>query len=173
VSLQAADLPAGLIQCPASGAVDHYLLALQASGSPSYEVTVKQWTTLRAAGANAAAVHSYAESEADCSARLGERSGRAALSFAIRFAGATPAAEAFRSGFFGLRPEPGRQQPGLEQGTASGLGPESWSFDQSTGRPPVFVAFWSKGPFDLFLFTESLPASVAREAGARMNGRVR
>ena len=173
VSLQATDLPTGLTLCPASGDIDHYLLALEAGGSPSYEVIAKQWATLRAAGANAAQVRSYAESDADCSARLGERKGRAALSVAIRFPSTAPAAEAFRSGFFGLRPEPGRQQAGLEQGTASGLGPESWSFDQSTGRPPVFVAFWSKGPFDLFLFTESMPASVAREAGSRMNGRVR
>ena len=173
VSLSQADLPAGLTLCPASAAIGDYLQRLQAAGSPSYEVTAQQWARFRTSGASAGWVQSYAQQPEDCAARLGERKGPSAISFAFRFASPAEAVGAFRSGFLGLRPEPGLVLPGLLEGAATQLSTQAWVYDQTTRSPAVFAAFWSKHDFDLFLFTERLPAAAGDRAALGMNSRVR
>ena len=172
VGLDQADLPAGLSICPTSAAIGTYLQRLQASGSPSYEVTARQWATFQGRGAAAGWVQSYTQLPEDCAARLGERSGPSAISFAIRFRSEAQAVGAFRSGFLGLRPQPGMVIPGLRQGSATELSPQAWVYDQTTDSPGIFAAFWSKREFNLFLFTERLPADASRQAALSMNKRV-
>ena len=173
MSLAAGDLPDGLILCPVSGQIESYLQHLQADGSSSYEVTNAQWAKLKRAGATAGWVQSYAQNPDDCAARLGERKGQSAISFAIRFRDATAASAGFSAGFLGLRPEEGMQIPGLARGSETQLTPDSWTYDQTDKVPPVFVAFWANRQFDLFLLTERLPAATAQHSAFGMNGRVR
>ena len=173
VSLRKADLPPGLAECPGSGEIGRYLQLLEVGGSPSYEVTDKQWLSLRDRGAQAGWVSSFSKDPADCDARLGERKGPSATSFAIRFAGPTQAGDAFRSGFLNLRPAPGMTAPGLVQGTATKLGPESWTYDQTDQTPNLWVAYWARQTFVLFLFAEHLTPMAARLAVTGMDGRVR
>jgi hypothetical protein len=173
VSLTAGDLPDGLTLCPVSGPIDSYLQHLQADGSSSYEVTAAQWAKLKRSGATAGWVQSYAQTPDDCAARLGERKGQSAISFAIRFRDATSASAGFAAGFLGLRPEQGMAVPGLTNGLQTQLTADSWTYDQTDQMPPVFVAFWANRQFDLFLLTERLPAGTAQHAAADMNDRVR
>jgi hypothetical protein len=173
VSLTAGDLPDGLTLCPVSGRIDAYLQHLQVDGSPSYEVTASQWAAMKKQGATAGWVQSYARTADDCVARLGERQGPAAISFAIRFKNTTSATAGFDSGFLGLRPEKGMQIPGLAQGTAAQLTNDAWTYDQTDKVPALFVAYWANHEFDLFLLTERLAPDAARRAASGMNERVR
>ena len=172
VGLRQGDLPGGLALCSVSGDIDRYLRQLQSSGSPSYEITQQQWTSLRANGATAASVQSFAADSDDCQARLAERKGPSAISFTIRFRDDAGAAAAFRAGFLGLRPEPGMKQPGLLQGVGTGLGPNSWTFDQTQQAPGVFASSWANRAMALFLYTEQIAAGDARRAASGMNERV-
>ena len=173
MSLVANDLPDGLTLCPVTGQIDSYLQHLQADGSPSYEVTAGQWTTMKRAGATTGWVQSYAQTPGDCAARLGERKGQSAISFVIRFKNRTSALTGFAGGFLGLRPEQRMTIPGLVYGSPTQLTADSWTYDQTDQLPPVFVAFWANRQFDLFLLTERLPAATAQRAAADMNERVR
>jgi hypothetical protein len=173
VSLDTSDLPNGLALCPVSGAIESYLQHLQADGSPSYEVTAGQWTAMKRLGATAGWVQSYARDSGDCAARLGERLGPSAISFAIRFQDAAAALNGFGAGFLSLRPDPGIQVPGLTQGLQTQLTADAWTYDQTDQTPSVYVAFWANRQFDLFLLTERLPAADSLRAAAGMNGRVR
>jgi hypothetical protein len=172
VSVSVADLPGGLAPCPVSGQIDRYLRHLQVDGSPSYEVTAGQWEAMKRKGAVAGWVQSYAQSADDCAARLGERVGPSAISFAIRFKDAASALAGFNSGFLGLRPEPSMQAPGLIHGSQTQLTADAWTYDQTDQTPAVFVAFWANRQFDLFLLTERLPAAASLHAASDMNGRV-
>jgi hypothetical protein len=173
VSLMASDLPDGLTLCPASGEIQGYLQHLQADGSPSYEVTATQWTTMKRLGATAGWVQSYAQNPMDCAARLGERQGPSAISFTIRFKDSTSALTGFSGGFLGLKPESALQVPGLVHGLPTQLTADAWTYDQTDQLPPIFVAFWADHQFDLFLVAERLPAGTAQHAAADMNERVR
>jgi hypothetical protein len=171
--LRKTDLPPDLAECPGSGEIGRYLQLLEVGGSPSYEVMAKQWLSLRDLGAQAGWVSSLSKDPADCDARLGERKGPSATSFTIRFPGPAQAGDAFRSGFLNLRPAPGMTAAGLVQGTATKLGPESWTYDQTDQAPHVWIAYWARQTFVLFLFTERLTPSAARLAATGMDGRVR
>jgi hypothetical protein len=173
VGLVAGDLPAGLSLCPVSGDIDHYLQRLEADGSPSYEVTAAQWTAFKQLGATAGWVTSYAQTQEECSLRLGERKSPSAISFTIRFKNPTAAARAFGQGFLGLRPTAGMSVPGLVQGMGTQLAENSWTFDQTGQSPSLFVAFWANHDFALFLLTEQVPAAISRQAASSMNERVR
>ena len=172
VSLSAQDLPDGLATCPESGRIDRYLQHLQIEGSPSYELTAGQWAALKRGGATGAWVQSYAHSADDCVARLGERKGPSAISFAIRFKDEPAATAGFAGGFLGLRPEAGMLIPGLARGDETQLTPTAWSYDQTDRLPGLFVAYWANRQFDLFLLTERVAPDAARRAASGMNGRV-
>src|SRR5260221_12234867 len=171
ISLTAADLPGGLASCPASGQIDSYLRSLQVDGSPSYEVAAEQWVNMKRLGAIAGWVQSYAQSADDCVARLGERQGPSAISFAIRFRDAASALAGFNGGFLGLRPAPAMEAPGLVRGSPTQLTGDAWTYDQTNEAPAVFVAFWANHQFDLFLLTERLPAGTALRAPSGLNAR--
>jgi len=173
VSLQIGDLPPTLVLCPESGEINHYLQLLQAGGSPSYEVTANEWTSLRESGAEAGWVSSFTQNPADCDARLGERQSASAVSYAIRFKTTAAATGAFKAGFLGLRPAPGLVLPGLTEGERTTLGPDSWVYDQTAQSPSVWVAYWARRDFVLFLFAEHLTPSVAQGAATGMDQRVR
>jgi hypothetical protein len=172
VSLADHDLPDGFALCPESGRIDSYLQHLQFEGSPSYEITTGQWAALKRIGATGGWVQSYTQATADCTTRLGERNGPAAISFVIRFKDDAAATAGFAGGFLGLRPEAGMLIPGLARGTDTQLTPTAWSYDQTDRLPGIFVAYWANHQFDLFLLTERLAPSAARQAASGMNGRV-
>jgi hypothetical protein len=171
-SLTARDLPDGFTLCPASGPIEGYLQHLQADGSPSFEITASQWAAMKRMGATAGSVQSYVQNVVDCAARLGERQGPSAISFVIRFKDANSALDGFSSGFLGLQPEPAMVVPGLVHGFQTQLTQDAWTYDQTDQAPAVFVAFWAKHQFDLFLLTERLPAADGLRAAADMNERV-
>jgi hypothetical protein len=173
VGLRKDDLPSALVQCLNSGDINRYLQLLQQSGSPSYEVTANQWSSLRNRGAQAGSVSTFTTDPADCDARLGERKSPSATSFSVRFLGSSQATQAFQSGFLGLRPASGMTAPGLVQGAGTKLGPEAWTYDQTGQTPNVWVAYWVKQNFVLFLLTERLSPAAARKAATGMDGRVR
>ena len=172
ISLSAQDLPDGLSTCHESGRIDTYLQHLQIEGSPSYELTAGQWAALKRGGATGAWVQSYADSADDCVARLGERKGPSAISFAIRFKDDASAAAGFAGGFLGLRPEAGMLIPGLAHGDKTQLTATAWSYEQTDRLPGLFVAYWANRQFDLFLLTERMTPDAGRRAASGMNGRI-
>ncbi len=172
VGLQQSDLPSALSRCDVSGPIERYLQLLQASGSPSYEITQQQWSALRANGASVASVQSFAANPEDCQARLAERKGPSAISFAIRFRTPAGAVAAFREPFLTLRPAPGMVLPGLVQGEATGLGPNSWIYDQTNQKPSIIASYWAVRAFAVFLFAEQIPSDDARRAATGMNSRI-
>ena len=96
-----------------------------------------------------------------------------AISYAIRFKSPTAASEAFKAGILGLRPAPGMALAGLSEGDRTQLGPDSWIYDQTAQSPSVWVAYWARHDFVLFLFAEHLMPSVAHSAATGMDQRVR
>src|SRR2546430_7457904 len=127
IALRQGDLPADLKRCPGSGPIDGYLKALAAQ-DPEGHATVQQgWRQLRANGAVQGAMTVYAAAPQDCQKQPGSGAGRSAATLVARFDSDQAAALAYSKGVMGFpTPAQDEEEPGLQQGVATQLGPNSW-----------------------------------------------
>jgi len=175
VAVKSGDLPTGLKTCPGSGAIDGYLAAVRSKDPDSYASLSDAWATLKSKGADAAAITAFADDTANCSGLLGAGRGKSASSFVIRYQDSGSATNAFKKGIIQFpAPNPSQQTPGLTAGVATGLGSNSWSFEQTTtaGRY-AFIAFWQHGQFDMMVLVADLDPSVAKHATEAVYSRAR
>jgi hypothetical protein len=174
VAVKATDLPGGLKTCPGSGAIDGYLAAVRTKDPDSYASLSDAWATLKSKGADAAAITAFADDTANCSGLLGAGKGKSASSFVIRYQDSGSATTAFKKGILQFpTPNASQQTPGLTAGVATGLGVNSWTFEQTANGRTAFIAFWQSGQFDLMVLVADLNPSVAKHVAEAVASRAR
>ena len=168
--LQPGEVPANLNPCTGSGPIATYLTGL-ATADPALATRMTgQWQQLRAGGALDAAISLFAADPTACTAQLAATSKiQAATSFAAVFTDEGQADRAWEAGVFGFfPPPPGLLSPGLVRGTATGLGPSSWTYDHSG----VHIASWHKSVFVALLVLSNLDAGAIKTASATVDARL-
>lgn len=174
VALKSSDLPSGLRTCPGSGSIDSYLKAVRTSDPDSYATLSDAWAQFQKAGADSAAITAYADDVANCSGLLGAGRGKSASSFVIRYRDEGSAATAYKRGILQFpTPNSEQQTPGLTIGEATGLGANSWVFDQSIRGVAAYIAFWQRGRFDVMVLCADLDPETAKRAVAAVDSRSR
>jgi hypothetical protein len=165
--LRAANVPAGLAQCPGSGAINSYLAQLNGSNPALGATVAAQWLALKSAGAQDAAIAIFAADPAACTSELGASDAiRSAASFVVSFADEGEADRAWQSGVLGFAPPaPGEAAPGLVRGTATGLGSSSFTY----GRSPVQLGCWRKGMFVAIVAFSNLDSASFKTATAAVD----
>ena len=174
VALRAGDVPGALKSCPGSGSIDSYLKSTRTRDPDSYANLSDAWAALQSAGAKAAAITAYSDDLSNCSGVLGAGRGRSASSFVIRYHDDGAAVTAFKKGILKFpNPGAGQQTPGLTVGAGTGLGGNSWVFDQAVQGRSAYVAFWQRGSFDMLVLAADLDAADAKRAVESVDSRSR
>ncbi|MGH7775834.1 MAG: hypothetical protein ACREPI_01470 [Candidatus Dormibacterales bacterium] len=174
VSLRAADLPGGLTRCPGSGDVGAYLAQVKKASKAAFSTALSEWNSLRSLGATGADVEVFSSDRPACSGTLGNASSSAAIaiSYVVQYKDDASASRSFGQGFLQLAPKSGQQAQGLSEGSATGLGHDSWSYTQTLQGKPIFLAYWHQHSFTAFVGVANMSPSSGQKAAADMNGRL-
>ena len=168
--LQAGDIPTGLNLCAGSGPFDAYITNLQASQPALASSLNDEWQSLRTLGAVSAAISLYTSDDSACTAELAAvAKPKSAAGFVAMFRDEGQADRAWQSGVLGfIPPAPGELPPGLNRGTATGLGLSSWTYS----RTPVQLACWHKSVFVALVVLTNLDAAAFKAATAAVDARL-
>ncbi len=168
--LQVGDIPSGLNICPASGPFDAYVASLQGSQPALASSLNDEWQSLRTMGAISAAISLYTSDNSACAAELAAvAKPKSAAAFVAMFRDEGQADRAWQSGVLGfVPPAPGELPPGLNRGTATGLGLSSWTYT----RTPVQLACWHKSVFVALVVLTNLDATAFKTATAAVDARL-
>src|SRR6184192_1032053 len=168
--LQAADVPASLKPCSASGDIDAHLTELQTADSALAGRMRQQWRSLKQVGAQAGAISLFASDVSACSKELGAGgTAKAAASIVIAFGDEGQADRAWLVGVFGfVPPVPGESPPGMARGAATGLGPSSWTYN----RAPVRLASWRRTVFIGLVVLTNLDGNTFQAAASAVDARI-
>jgi hypothetical protein len=168
--LQSSEIPAGLNPCLGSGPIDVYITTL-AHAVPNLGVQVgAQWEQLRVAGAASGAISLFTSTPGACNAELATTSSaKSMVAFVAAFSDPGQADRAWEAGVFGfMPPAPGDLPAGVTQGTGTGLGLSSWTYD----RPPVRLASWHKSVFIALVVVSNLDAATFKTATTAIDARL-
>jgi len=168
--LQVGDIPSGLNICPGSGPFDAYITTLQATQPALASSLNDEWQSLRTMGAISAAISLYTSDDSACTAELAAvAKPKSAAAFVAMFGDEGQADRAWQSGVLGfVPPAPGELPPGLNRGTATGLGLSSWTYT----RTPVQLACWHKSVFVALVVLTNLDATAFKTATAAVDARL-
>ncbi|HEV2217115.1 MAG TPA: hypothetical protein VGV88_06030 [Candidatus Dormibacteraeota bacterium] len=168
--LQPADLPGPLAPCPGAGPIASYIATMKAANPVVAQRLTRQWNDLQGLGATDAAINTFAADPSACNAELAAVSNvQSAASLVVAFADQGQADRAWQAGILGFTPPlPGERPPGIAQGTATGLGPSSWTYD----RTPVRVACWQKNVFVALVVFTNLDATAFKAGTAAVDARL-
>jgi hypothetical protein len=169
-ALQAADVPADLQPCPASGPIATYLTTIKAANPTLAQKLSVQWLALEKSGAQDAAITLFAADPTACSAELAATGTvRSAASVVVVFADEGQADRAWQAGLLGFAPPaPGEVPPGMVRGTDTGLGDSSWTYRNA----PVALASWRKLVFVALLVVTNLDDTAFKAAAAAVDARL-
>jgi hypothetical protein len=168
--LQVGDIPSGLNLCAGSGPFDAYITSLQASQPALASSLSDEWQSLRTLGAVSAAISLYTSDASACTAELASvAKPESAAAFVAMFRDEGQADRAWQSGVLGfVPPAPGELPPGLNRGTATGLGLSSWTYM----RTPVQLACWHKSVFVALVVLTNLDTAAFKTATTAVDARL-
>lgn len=188
VSMQASDLPEGLVACRYSGDVETYLREVKARNPNTYESVLATQERFKAAGSTGGYIAYFATSDKTCETIFkpqGERDftdadghltdhPSFAFSFVMQFPDAATAEAAYREGIFGqnrLQESVGEATMDVERGDSTGLGPNSVTSNTRTRPNHVRQAIWQSGPFNIYVGTDVIVRQDSERITASMNSR--
>ncbi|HEY7959344.1 MAG TPA: hypothetical protein VID20_04715 [Sphingomicrobium sp.] len=168
--LQVGDIPSGLNLCAGSGPFDAYIVGLQSSQPVLASSLSDEWQSLKTLGAVNAAISLYTSDNSACTAELAAvAKPKSAAGFVAMFRDEGQADRAWQSGVLGfVPPAPGELPPGLNRGTATGLGLSSWTYT----RTPVQLACWHKSVFVALVVLTNLDDAAFKSATAAVDARL-
>lgn len=173
ISIQAGDLPADLLRCPQSGAIEQFLANERGRDDVEYQQTQQAWRDMQAAGATDASEQVFADGRNHCAGLFGAQrinTARLAVSLVARFRSEAAAVGMFRKGISGyVEPDQLAGQPGVIVGAGSGLGDNAVAV--APGGQRIYLAAWQRGAFYLVLNTFGLEPAAGRRAAGAMLGR--
>jgi hypothetical protein len=168
--LQSSEIPAGLSPCLGSGPIDVYITTLAHADANLGARVGAQWEQLRVAGATSGAISLFTSTPAACNAELATTSSaKSIVAFVAAFSDPGQADRAWEAGVFGFTPPaPGEVPAGVTQGTETGLGLSSWTYD----RTPVRLASWHKSVFVALVVVSNLDAATFKAATIAVDARL-
>ncbi len=168
--LQIGDVPSGLNPCVGSGPFDGYITYLQATRPTLASRLSDEWHSLRTTGALSASISLFASDNSACTAELAALTNiKSAASFVVMFGDEGQADRAWQSGVLGfVPPAPGELPPGVNRGTATGLGLSSWTYS----RTPVQLACWHKSVFVALIVLTNLNADAFKVTTSAVDARL-
>jgi hypothetical protein len=168
--LQSSEIPAGLSPCLGSGPIDVYITTLAHADANLAARVGAQWEQLRVAGATSGAISLFTSTPAACNAELATTSSaKSIVAFVAAFSDPGQADRAWEAGVFGFTPPaPGELPAGVTQGTGTGLGLSSWTYD----RTPVRLASWHKSVFVALVVVSNLDAATFKAATIAVDARL-
>lgn len=172
-AIRRADVPAGWTHCGWSGSVARYLPLAQKDDAGSADSVQRSWAAQQKIGATDAQITGYAANRSDCSKGLGQTAGASALTWTIAYGSAEDAHRGYEAGVLGFpTPDPERVQTGLQVGSSTGLGLDSWTLIQTSPGPPLFLAWWHQRSLTNFLVVIGLMATMANPIALRVDARM-
>ena len=168
--LQSSDVATTLPVCPGSGPIDVYLTVLVQKDETLAGREAAYWLKLEGEGARSGAISIFAANASACSTELGASGNvKAMTSFVARFGDEGQADRAWLSGVFGFEPPPaGQIAPGVTRGSATGLGPSSFTFETSSVR----IASWHRSLFVALVVVSNMDATTFKAATAAVDPRL-
>lgn len=170
----------GVQQCPETGSEDSYLTAEKTKAPDQYAKDSKDWTDLKASGANDGYVAVYADKTSDCSQfGSGTPTGKAGTVIAFRFKDSASAAASFKSQTSSFSLSDANvatiKAAGgtVEQGTATGMGANSILVTIAVGTTTIYVAVWQNKEFIAAILVYNLPLTDGAAVATKVNGRIR
>ncbi len=170
-----------LARCPESGTYDSYLTQEQAKAPDQYTTDSKDWTVLKASGANDGYIVVYvASTSADCGQYgASAATGKVAYIYAIRFKDSAKASAAYKNqlsqfhmsdaDITNLKTAGGTAQ----QGAATGLGDNSIVVSIDIQGTTFYIALWQNKEFEVALLVYNLSLTSGKSAATKINGRIR
>lgn len=169
----------GLQKCPETGSYDSYLNQEKTQAPDQYATDAKDWTDLKAAGADDAWVAAYAENTTDCAQfGTGTPTGKFAGIFAFRFKQAANASSSYKTQaaqfHLSATDVANIQAAGgaVKQGAATGLGDNSIAVSFNLAGTTFYVALWQNKEFEVAILLYNLPANQGPATATRINGRI-
>lgn len=172
VALQAGDLPRGMVRCGLSGDVDRFLTGAPSDNQYASQLA-QEWRAMKALGAQAGYVGVYAGSSDQCKAAFTSQSLtgiRWAASMVVQFKNTAAAGTAYRQASIGAQQI--AQQPGSEEGAATGLGSDSLTFSDSEGTQSLFFAYWHHARFLVVMLALDLGEQASHQAAHDVDSRI-
>ena len=168
--LQPNEVPPGLTKCPASGSLDTYISAVELDDLRLAAQWSAQWAELRSRGARAGAISIYVDDPTACGDELGATtSTKAIASMVMQFVSVAQAERAWQAGVFGFTPPaPAQLQAGVVRGTATGLGPSSFTYT----RPSVRLACWRHSVYVALVVASNIDQGPFQSATASIDARL-
>lgn len=178
VAESSSDLP-GMQKCPESGSYDSFLKQEQSKAPDQYTTDSKDWSNLKAAGADDGYVAAYADNPSDCG-QFGSvtPNGKYAGLYAFRFKDSASAAASYKSqaAQFHLNTSDIStiQAVGgtVKQGAATGLGDNSIAVSVSAGGRSFYIALWQNKEFEVATLLYNLPDTQGPTTANSINSRV-
>lgn len=171
VALGTNDVPDDLALCDYSGPVPQYLANVRETARDNHEVMTRVWTSLIDAGAVEGHITVHAESPEVCKYWITGAPGgherdvmRVVSSLVVRFPDAAAAEAAFAKNLFEQDKIAGAEGFRVQQGDATGLGPNSTFAVEGTTVTGAAQAVWQAGPFNLFVTTRHLTEPEVKAA---------
>ena len=169
-AIRQSDVPAGWGRCASSGSISRYLPLAQKVDAGSADSIQRSWTAQQKIGATGSQMTSYVADRADCSKGIGRSAGASALTWTIAYGSMDDAQRGYQAGVLGFpTPDQSRIQPGLQVGTSTGLGVDSWTLTQSSPEPELFIAWWRHRSLINFLVITGLANADANPIALRVD----
>ncbi|TAN31950.1 hypothetical protein EPN29_12175 [bacterium] len=181
VSVQPADLPAGIQKCDLSGDIDTFLNKAKAKDPNTYTSTKGEWDAARKNGATAAYTAFYTDSAAHCStiesnsSDISSATYKLVVNFAIQFKDEATASKGFTSeSIFGFSASSlkGGGAPVLE-GTQTGLTANSIVLSIAIATQSFYVAVWQNKAFMVILAILNIDPAACKKAALAENSRIK
>ncbi|MDQ6880335.1 MAG: hypothetical protein M3082_22040 [Candidatus Dormibacteraeota bacterium] len=180
ISVQPADLPAGMQRCDVSGDITTYLSNLKTRDQATYTTLKRQWDAAQSNGATAAEVVFYADSAANCASVTSKVSNisaaayRLVVNFVVQFKDQPTAATGYTSGsIFGIDQSTLKTNGSpVTEGTKTGLGPNSIVLSVPMANQSFYIAVWQKKTFMVILGIINLGGATGQKVAEAQNKRI-
>ncbi len=182
VAVQQGDLPSGLVKCDLTGDISNFIKQEQSPDPQTAKSTATSWSDLQKNGAKSAYVALYTDSRASCSDLKNSKSNPAAatyplvVNFVVQFKDEKSAVAGYKSdsSAFGFSASTLRSGGNaVQEGAATGLGPNSITLSRPVGNQAFFAAVWQNRAFMVILVILNIEPAASKKAATDENTRIK
>ncbi len=182
VAVQQGDLPSGMVKCDLTGDISNFIKQEQSPDPQTAKSTATSWSDLQKNGAKSAYVALYTDSRASCSDLKNSTSNPAAatyplvVNFVVQFKDEKSAVAGYKSdsSAFGFSASTLRSGGNaVQEGAATGLGPNSITLSRPVGNQAFFAAVWQNKAFMVILVILNIEPAASKKAATDENTRIK
>jgi hypothetical protein len=182
VSVQASDLPTGMVRCDLSGDIDSFLAKEKTQDPNTYSSSKAEWDDAKKRGATAAYTAFYSDSTAHCTAiktngaDIGTANYKLVVNFVVQFKDEASAAKGYTTeSIFGFSSSDLKSSAGavpVVEGTQTGLTANSIVLSASVGGESYYIAVWQKKAFMVILAVLNVESVASKKVATSENARI-